>query len=75
MDATTAFGLVAVSAMALCYALEDRSRWFVLGFALASWLAAVYALLAGAWPFTVVEAVWGAVAVRRFARRRGNGGR
>jgi hypothetical protein len=33
MDALTAFGLFAVIAMLICYALEDRSHWFVLAFA------------------------------------------
>ena len=31
MDRLTLFGLFAVTAMLVCYALEDRSRWFVLG--------------------------------------------
>jgi hypothetical protein len=35
MDALTAFGLFAVTAMLICCALEDRSRWFVLAFAAA----------------------------------------
>jgi hypothetical protein len=35
MDGLTFFGLFAVTAMLLCYALEDRSHWFVLGFAAA----------------------------------------
>ena len=35
MDPLTLFGLFAVTAMLVCYALEDRSRWFVLGFAVA----------------------------------------
>ena len=29
MDRLTLFGLFAVTAMLVCYALEDRSRWFV----------------------------------------------
>lgn len=33
MDALTLFGLFAVSAMLVCYALESRSHWFVLLFA------------------------------------------
>jgi len=33
MNPLSLFGLFAVTAMLLCYALEDRSRWFVLGFA------------------------------------------
>ena len=68
-DALTAFGLVSVSAMLLFYALEDRSPWFVLAFALASWASALYAWSAGAWPFTAVELIWGVVALRRFRSR------
>ena len=64
------FGLASVAAMLVCYTLEERSPYFVLAFALACWAAAAYAWLAGAWPFTLVEAIWGAVALRRFARRR-----
>ncbi|MDP9280855.1 MAG: hypothetical protein M3P38_02025 [Chloroflexota bacterium] len=74
MDPLTAFGLASVGAMLACYALEDRSPYFVLAFALACWAAAVYGWLTGAWPFTVVEAIWGLVALRRFARRRAAGG-
>jgi hypothetical protein len=33
MDELTAFGLFAVTAMLVCYALEDRSHWFILDFA------------------------------------------
>jgi hypothetical protein len=35
MDRLTLFGLFAVTAMLVCYALEDRSRWFILAFAVA----------------------------------------
>ena len=70
MDPLTAFGLVSVGAMLACYTLEERSSYFVLAFALACWSAAVYAWLTGAWPFTVVEVIWGVIALRRFAKRR-----
>jgi len=33
MSRLSAFGLFAVTAMLVCYALEARSHWFVLGFA------------------------------------------
>jgi hypothetical protein len=62
----TLFGLLAVSAMLVCYAFERRSRWFILGFAISCILASVYAYLQGAWPFCIVEAVWSAVAARRW---------
>jgi hypothetical protein len=54
------------------YALERRSRWWTLAFAVACWSAALYGWLAGAWPFTLVEAVWGLVALRKFLRKREN---
>ena len=43
MDALTAFGLFAVTAMLLTYALEDRSPWFILVFAGACVLASATA--------------------------------
>jgi hypothetical protein len=33
MDDLSAIGLFAVTAMLVCYALEKRSTWYVLGFA------------------------------------------
>jgi hypothetical protein len=70
VDGLTAFGLFAVTAMLVCYALEDRSHWFVLAFAGACALGSVYGFLQGAWPFGVVEAVWSLVALRRWWRLR-----
>ena len=66
MSALSAFGLFAVTAMLVFYALEKRSPWFVLAFALACALASVYGFLQGAWPFGAVEAVWFLVALRRW---------
>ena len=66
IDALTAFGLFAVSAMLVCYAFEDRSRWWVAGFAAACGLGSIYGFLQGASPFGVVEAIWAAVAARRW---------
>lgn len=66
MSRLTAFGLFAVSAMLLCYALEKRSPWYVLGFAGACALGSTYGFLQGAWPFGVVEAIWAVVAARRW---------
>ncbi|HYB54267.1 MAG TPA: hypothetical protein VEG84_10400 [Thermoanaerobaculia bacterium] len=69
MSLLAGFGLLSVGAMLLCYALEDRSPWFVLGFAVACALASLYGFLQGAWPFGLVEAIWSTVAVRRWRRR------
>ncbi|PKN08183.1 MAG: hypothetical protein CVU73_06870 [Deltaproteobacteria bacterium HGW-Deltaproteobacteria-8] len=70
MDSLTLFGLAAVSLMLACYALEDRSPWFVLAFAGSCALGSVYGFLQGAWPFGLVEAVWSVVAVFRWRRLR-----
>ena len=70
MDRLTLFGLFAVTAMLLCYALEDRSPWYVLGFAVACALGSIYGFLQGAWPFGLVEAIWAVVALRRWSIRR-----
>ena len=70
MDALTAFGLLAVTAMLVFYALEDRSPWFILAFAGACALGSIYGFLQGAWPFGVIEAIWAGVAARRWALRR-----
>jgi hypothetical protein len=70
MDVLTLFGLFAVTAMLACYALEDRSHWYVLGFAGACALGSAYGFLQGAWPFGLVEAVWAVVALRRWNVRR-----
>ena len=66
MNALTAFGLFSVTAMLVCYALERRSRWFILAFAAACAMGSAYGFLQGAWPFGLVEAIWSIVAVRRW---------
>jgi hypothetical protein len=66
----TIFGLFAVTAGVICYALEDRSAWFVLAFAATCALSSVYGFLQGAWPFGLVEIVWTVVALRRWVRER-----
>jgi hypothetical protein len=70
MDILTLFGLFAVSSMLVCYACEQRSRWFILAFAAACALGSTYGFLQGAWPFGLVEAVWSLVALRRWWRVR-----
>jgi hypothetical protein len=70
MDRLTLFGLLAVTAMLVTYALENRSRWFILAFAGACLLGSAYGFLQGAWPFGVVEAVWAVVAAVRWNQSR-----
>jgi hypothetical protein len=69
MDGLTVFGLSAVSAMLVFYALEDRSPWYILAFAAACLAGSAYGFLQGAWPFGVVEAIWAGVAVWRWKAR------
>lgn len=47
MDSLTVFGLLAVTAMLVTYALERRSRWYVLGFAAACALGSIYGCTGG----------------------------
>jgi hypothetical protein len=68
MKPLTIFGLFAVTSMLVFYALEARSRWFILAFAGACALGSAYGFLQGAWPFGVVEAIWSIVALRRWAK-------
>ena len=68
MDALTIFGLFAVTAMLVFYALEERGPRYILGFALACGLGSAYGFLQGAWPFGIVEAIWAVVALRRWQR-------
>lgn len=70
MSLLTLFGLFAVTAMLVTYALESRSTWFILAFAVACTLGSVYGFRQGAWPFGVVEAIWSVVAVRRWYHAR-----
>ena len=67
----TAFGFFAVTAMVVCYALEQRSPIFILAFAAACLLGSIYGFLQGAWPFGAVEAVWAGIAVHRWLKARG----
>ncbi|SEB93861.1 hypothetical protein SAMN05444161_0181 [Rhizobiales bacterium GAS191] len=68
MDNLTLFGLFAVSAMLVTYALEQRSPWFIFAFAGSCALGSAYGFLQGAWPFGLIEAVWALVALHRWRR-------
>lgn len=68
MNPLTIFGLFAVTAMMVCYALEDRAPAFIFAFAGACLMASAYGFLQGAWPFGAVEIVWSGIAIRRWRR-------
>ena len=70
IDALALFGLASVTAGLVCYFLEARSPWWVLGFAAANACAAAYGFLQGAWPFGLVEIFWTAAALLRWGKLR-----
>jgi hypothetical protein len=66
MEALTIFGAGAVTVMMVAYAMEQRSNWWRLVFALACGASSLYGWLAGTWPFGVVEGIWAILALRRW---------
>lgn len=68
--ALTLFGVVAVSIMVLCYALESRSHWYTLGMSACCVAASVYGFLAGTWPFGILEGLWAVIAFYKWLDRR-----
>ena len=73
MDPLSLYGAAAVTAMLVFYAVEARSRAFVLAFAAACLASSAYGFLQGAWPFGAVELVWSAVALKRWLGRKPEG--
>jgi len=63
-------GVLAVSSMVVTYALEQRSHFFVLGFALSCAAASFYAVLIHSFPFAAAEGIWAVIALRRWTRVR-----
>ena len=63
----TIFGCLAVTAMMVFDTLEKLNRWFSLCFAASCWTAAAYGFASGAWPFGVLESIWGFVKIFHFA--------
>lgn len=66
----TAFGVAALTFMMAMYALEKRGLAYVVLFAVGCALSSAYGFLSGAWPFGAVEAIWTAVALRRYRTTR-----
>jgi hypothetical protein len=62
----TIFGVVVLSFMMVMYALEQRHPRLVIAFAGGCFLSSVYGFVSGAWPFGVIEAIWGTIALRRY---------
>jgi hypothetical protein len=69
VDLVTSFGLFAVSAMLITYALEKKSHWFILA-SVSCLLGSAYGFLQGAWPFGIVEMIWAVVAFFRWLKKK-----
>jgi len=63
-------GTIAVVIMMISYALEQYSKWFLLLFAFGCALTSFYSGIAGVYPITVVEGLWGFLALYRFLKVR-----
>ena len=64
----TVYGVCALTFMMVMYALERRHHRYIAGFAVGCFLSSAYGFLSGAWPFGIVEAIWGVIAWVRYAR-------
>lgn len=60
------FGVVAITLMLSCYALEKRAPIYVAMFAVTCLLSAAYALMLGSYPFVFAEVVWAFTALARY---------
>jgi len=65
MSRLTLFGLFAVTAMLVCYAFENRSRWYILAFSAACCWAR-FTDFCKSLAIWIVEGVWSVVALRRW---------
>jgi len=61
-DTLTLFGVIALTIMVACYALEKKSPWYTFGMAVCCIAASAYAFLAGTWPFGILEGLWAGIA-------------
>ncbi|HYM74862.1 MAG TPA: hypothetical protein VE377_02700 [Candidatus Dormibacteraeota bacterium] len=66
MDTPHGFGLLAVTAMLVFYALEKRSPWFIVAFAGACAVGAIDGFLRSAWLLGLAECAWSVLALRRW---------
>jgi len=70
MSAPSFLAFVALVAMVIFYALEDRSQLAPLGFSAASVVAALSQFILGRWPFGLVALGFACAALRRWYVRR-----
>ena len=66
MNMVSIFGLASVLISLVCYALEIKSHWWVLGFSISCIFCSIYGFLQGAWPIGVAEIVWCGAAFRKW---------
>ena len=70
MVAVEAFGFIAVTSMVITYALEHRSHFYILAFAISCVGGSLYAILIHSWPFAIVEGIWAIIATNRWLHAR-----
>ena len=63
-------GIIAISMMVICYALEERHPLFIILFAFGCALAAFYAFLIASYPFLLAESIWCMFALGRWNKHR-----
>jgi hypothetical protein len=66
VDLLTIFGLLAVSAMMFSDMVEKRHYRFTMVFAFSCWAGAAYGFMQGAWPFGLLEGIWGCLKVWQY---------
>ncbi|HIH60121.1 MAG: hypothetical protein M1462_05365 [Candidatus Thermoplasmatota archaeon] len=65
----TIYGSVVLAIMMVFYLLESRSPVYSLLFGIMCFGSAIYGILAGVYPFGVIESIWGIFSVHRFIKR------
>jgi hypothetical protein len=70
MNISAYLAILALTAMVVFYALEERSKLAPLGFAAAALVAAPSLFVLGRWPFGVVAVLFAVAALYRYIGRR-----
>jgi hypothetical protein len=68
----TIYGSIVLAMMMIFYLLESRSPFYSLLFGIMCFGSAIYGILAGVYPFGVIEFIWGVFSINRFLKRLSN---
>jgi hypothetical protein len=66
MDSPSLFGLLALAAILVFYALECRTSRVMMAVVGACAAASAYSFFRGGWPFGLIEAAWAITVARRW---------